>query len=60
MNENAVVVAAGCYVQTDPEKVKADTGADIIIGNDQKSRIAELIEGGPDAARQLLSKLGNR
>jgi len=49
MNENAVVVAAGCYVQTDPEKVKADTGADIIIGNDQKSRIAELIEDGVSA-----------
>ena len=43
LNEDAVVVAAGCYVQADPKKIVEDTGADIVIGNDQKGRLAELV-----------------
>ena len=39
MNPNAVVVATGCYVQTDTEELKADVAVDLILGNNQKTQI---------------------
>ncbi len=42
-NPEAVVVATGCYVQTDPEKMK-DLGVDIAVGNDHKSDIVDMVE----------------
>lgn len=39
MNENAVVVAAGCYVQTATEKLLEDLSVDILIGNNKKKDI---------------------
>lgn len=49
LNPNAVVVAAGCFVQTavakdGAEKVLADTGADILLGNNEKTALSEKIE----------------
>ena len=40
MNPDAIVVAAGCYVQADTKKAEADASIDIIIGKtiDQASR----------------------
>ena len=38
-NPNAVVVAAGCYVQTKEEEAKADPAVDIIIGNNKKNEL---------------------
>ncbi len=43
-NPNAIVVAVGCYVQISPDAVMADSAADIIIGNDRKRDLVELIE----------------
>ncbi|MCR4787046.1 MAG: tRNA (N(6)-L-threonylcarbamoyladenosine(37)-C(2))-methylthiotransferase MtaB [Lachnospiraceae bacterium] len=43
-NPDAIVVAAGCYVQTDEEGALKDGVADIIIGNNNKSRLPEIIE----------------
>lgn len=43
-NPEAIVVAVGCYVQSDPEKAAKDQAVDIIIGNNQKSKIAEIID----------------
>ena len=43
-NPDALVVAVGCYVQADKARAEADTAVDLVIGNDQKSRLAELIE----------------
>jgi threonylcarbamoyladenosine tRNA methylthiotransferase MtaB len=42
MNPNAVVVAAGCYVQARGEQ--ADDGIDIVIGNNRKKDLAEILE----------------
>lgn len=39
MNEDAVVVAAGCYVQTATEKLLEDLSVDILIGNNKKKDI---------------------
>ncbi len=43
-NPNAVVVAAGCYVQTSPEKAIEDECIDVVIGNNQKYKLPELLE----------------
>lgn len=43
MNPNAIVAAAGCYVQTGEEKLQADACVDIIIGNNQKKNIVEAL-----------------
>lgn len=39
----ARVVVTGCWAQTDPQGALA-TGADLVVGNGEKSRIAELVE----------------
>lgn len=44
MNPDAIVVATGCYVQTDTEKLKEDTAVDLILGNNQKTQIVEILE----------------
>lgn len=43
-NPDAVIVAAGCYVQAEYEELIKDDAVDIIIGNNQKERLVELIE----------------
>ena len=42
MNPDAIVVAAGCYVQT--EKDKVDESIDIIVGNNKKKDIIEILK----------------
>lgn len=44
MNPQAVVVAAGCYVQTGAGRLAADEMVDLVVGNDQKNQIAEILE----------------
>ena len=43
-NPDSIVVAAGCYVQTSSEEAARDLSVDIIIGNDKKHELVELIE----------------
>lgn len=43
-NPDAVVVAAGCYAQTADEDAMKATGIDVIIGNNQKKQIVEILE----------------
>lgn len=42
-NPDALVVAVGCYVQTDTEGAKKDRAVDIVIGNNHKAEIADII-----------------
>ena len=44
MNPEAVIVAAGCYVQASPEEAKKDEAIDIIVGNNQKKEIVSVVE----------------
>ena len=44
LNPQAAIVAAGCYVQTSEEQAKADEAIDIIIGNNQKTRLVEMLD----------------
>ena len=43
MNPEAVVVAAGCYVQADPDGVKKDECVDIVLGNNMRIKQAILL-----------------
>ena len=43
-NPKAVVVAAGCYVQTGTERVLEDDCVDLVVGNNRKRDIAEILE----------------
>ena len=42
-NPDSIVVAAGCYVQTSSQQVIDDLAVDIVIGNNQKNQLVELI-----------------
>ena len=42
-NPDAVVIAVGCYVETDPARVDADDAVDLVIGNNKKSRIGQIL-----------------
>ncbi len=43
-NPEAVVIAVGCYVETGLEGVKKDECIDLVIGNNKKSEIADILE----------------
>ncbi|MCD8122668.1 MAG: tRNA (N(6)-L-threonylcarbamoyladenosine(37)-C(2))-methylthiotransferase MtaB [Clostridiales bacterium] len=43
-NPAAVVVAAGCYVQTAAEELKKDAMVDVIIGNNRKKDLTTILE----------------
>ena len=44
-NPQGVVIAVGCYVQSVDVKVLFDAGVDIVIGNDNKHKLLELLRG---------------
>ncbi len=44
MNPSAIVAAAGCYAQTDREKLEKDPAVDLIIGNNRKKDIVSILE----------------
>lgn len=43
LNPDAIVVAVGCYVQTDTVGAINDPAVDIVIGNNHKSELADII-----------------
>ncbi len=43
-NPDAVVVATGCYVQTATEKAVDDLAIDLIIGNNRKKEVVEILD----------------
>ncbi|HIU76796.1 MAG TPA: tRNA (N(6)-L-threonylcarbamoyladenosine(37)-C(2))-methylthiotransferase MtaB [Candidatus Pelethocola excrementipullorum] len=44
MNPAAVVVATGCYVQAQGVKIEKDPSIDIVIGNNKKQDLIEILE----------------
>ncbi len=44
MNPNAIVVGAGCYVQTKEAQALVDEAIDIVIGNNKKHELLQLLE----------------
>lgn len=43
-NPHALIVVTGCYPQTAAEEVKAIAGVDMIIGNQDRAQIVQLVE----------------
>lgn len=43
-NPNAIVVAVGCYAQTDTEGALSDDAIDIVVGNNNKAKIVEILD----------------
>lgn len=43
-NPDAIVVAAGCYVQAATEALQEDLGVDILVGNNRKKDIARILD----------------
>ena len=68
MNPDAVVVSAGCYVQAaGAELAKKDEAVDIVVGNDRKGELVEILErhfkengrqNGTDEAEVYLKDIG--
>lgn len=44
LHPSAVVVAAGCYVQTAQQEAAADPAVDIVVGNNKKAEIVTIVE----------------
>lgn len=44
LNPDAIVVGAGCYVQTKEAQVLVDDAIDIVIGNNKKHELLQLLE----------------
>lgn len=44
LNPNGVVVATGCYAQTSTDKVLEDLAIDIVVGNNKKKEIVNILE----------------
>jgi threonylcarbamoyladenosine tRNA methylthiotransferase MtaB len=43
-NPDAVVVAAGCYVQTKEQEAKTDEAVDLVIGNNKKHELVSMLD----------------
>ncbi|NMB25482.1 MAG: tRNA (N(6)-L-threonylcarbamoyladenosine(37)-C(2))-methylthiotransferase MtaB [Firmicutes bacterium] len=43
-NPEAVIVVTGCYAQTAPEEVSGLAGVDLVIGNQDRGEIVDLVE----------------
>ena len=50
-NPQATVVVTGCYAVADPEAVRAIPGVDLVVDNDGKDRLAELVTAVPKVRR---------
>jgi len=44
MNPEAIVIATGCYVQTGEDELEEDVAVDLIIGNNKKKDLTDIIE----------------
>ena len=42
-NPESIVIAAGCYVQTSTEQAEVDPDIDIILGNNQKGKLIQVL-----------------
>lgn len=51
-NPEAIVVAVGCYVQSDTEGVRADDAVDLMIGNNKKKDLVAILESYMDGIEE--------
>lgn len=51
-NPEAIVIAVGCYVQSDTEGVRADDAVDLLIGNNRKKDLVAILESYMDGIEE--------
>lgn len=51
-NPEGIVVAVGCYVQSDTQAVEADEAVDLLIGNNRKKDLVQILENYFDGIEQ--------
>ena len=51
-NPEAIVVAVGCYVQSDTEGLRADDAVDLMIGNNKKKDLVAILESYMDGIEE--------
>ena len=56
VSPDATLVVTGCWAQTSPDAVAALSGVDLVVGNADKDRLADLLEGA-GAARTHVSDI---
>lgn len=44
LNPDGIVVAAGCYAQASKETLELDEAIDVVVGNNQKKNIVDIVE----------------
>lgn len=44
LNPDAIVVAVGCYVQSDAFALSQDEGVDLLVGNNKKSQLSAILD----------------
>lgn len=65
-NPEAIVVAAGCFAQKQASSLEEDRDVDLIIGNDRKHELVELLDeiwelrGDPESCRTYLLDINDR
>ena len=59
LNPQAIIAVTGCYAQVAPDEVKAIEGVDIIIGNEHKKEIVELVEQVRDEQISLVAEISD-
>ncbi|NLX76076.1 MAG: tRNA (N(6)-L-threonylcarbamoyladenosine(37)-C(2))-methylthiotransferase MtaB [Clostridiaceae bacterium] len=53
LNPNAVIAVVGCYAQVAPEEAAGIEGVNLVIGNNHKSEIVELVEKYSGGAQKI-------
>lgn len=51
-NPEGIVVAVGCYVQSDVQAARADDAVDLLVGNNRKKDLVAILEGYFDGVEQ--------
>ena len=52
-NPEGIVVAVGCYVQSDTQAVEADHAVDLLIGNNKKKELVQILEDYMNGVKQV-------
>lgn len=56
-NNQAVIAVVGCYSQLNPEKISSLKGVDLVLGNDDKFKIKELLDNYQKNVNPIISNV---
>ncbi|MBN2853784.1 MAG: tRNA (N(6)-L-threonylcarbamoyladenosine(37)-C(2))-methylthiotransferase MtaB [Clostridia bacterium] len=54
LNSDSFVIVTGCLAQNSPDEIKKQTGADLVLGNMEKSEIISYISSQEDSVRDIM------